>query len=66
MVEGDLTVVNGDVFIAGQVMGDIVSVDGHAERVESIEVKEQNWLQRFVEHCINIGRSFCNGLNLVF
>lgn len=66
VVEGDLTVVNGDVFIAGQVMGDVVSVDGHTEQVESIEVKEQNWLQRFVEHCINIGKSFCNGLNLVF
>lgn len=66
VVEGDLTVVNGDVFIAGKVMGDVVSVDGQAAQVESIEVKRQNWLQRFVEHCINIGKSFLNGLNLVF
>jgi len=66
VVEGDLTVVNGNVFIAGQVLGDVVSVDGHTEQVESFEVKEQNWLQRFIEHCINIGKSFCNGLNLVF
>lgn len=66
VVEGDLTVVNGDVFIAGQVMGDVISVDGQAEPVQSIEVKEQNWLQRLVDHFVNIGKSFCNGLNLVF
>lgn len=66
VVEGDLTVVNGDVYIAGKVMGDVLAVDGHAEQVASIEVKEQNWLQRFIEYFINIGKSFFNGLNLVF
>lgn len=66
VLQGNLTVVNGDVYVAGKVEGGISAVGGKVNRAGAMEVKKLTVAQRFWQYCQRVARGFARGMAELF
>lgn len=66
VLEGNLTVVHGDVYIAGRVNGNVTAVEGSARPVAEVEAKPRSFGEKVVGHCKTLLQSFLRGLDVLF
>lgn len=66
VLSGDLTVVNGDVYLAGKVAGNVKCVGGQVRPARRVDVQERSGPERFANRIGEIARDFARGLSALF
>lgn len=66
VLSGDLTVVNGDVYVAGKVAGNIKCVGGQVRPARRVNVQQRSGIERFVGQITEAARDFARGISAMF